>query len=143
MSKTNKTIIGRLESIALPALAIDDLQVRVDTGAKTSSLHVDNITKSVINGVHSVTFDIHPDVHNVDTMVQCTAPISDMRKVKSSNGTTEQRYVINTPVVLGKEEWSIEITLTNRADMNYLMLFGREAIGNKFLVDPSEVFLSS
>ena len=143
MSKTNKTIIGRLESIALPALAIDDLQVRVDTGAKTSSLHVDNITKSVINGVHSVTLDIHPDVHNVDTMVQCTAPISDMRKVKSSNGTTEQRYVINTPVVLGKEEWSIEITLTNRADMNYLMLFGREAIGNKFLVDPSEVFLSS
>ncbi len=43
----NKTIIGRLESIALPDLAIDDLQVRVDTGAKTSSLHVDNLTKIV------------------------------------------------------------------------------------------------
>jgi hypothetical protein len=143
MTKIDKIIIGRLESIALPELAIDDLQVRVDTGAKTSSLHVDNIKKSLINGVHSVTFDIHPDVHNVETILQCTAPISDMRKVKSSNGTTEQRYVIQTPVVLGKEEWSIEITLTDRSDMNYLMLFGREAIGSKFLVDPSKVFLGS
>jgi hypothetical protein len=143
MTKIDKIIIGRLESIALPELAIEDLQVRVDTGAKTSSLHVDNIKKSIINGIHSVTFDIHPDVHNVDTILQCTAPISDMRKVKSSNGTTEQRYVIQTPVVLGKEEWSIEITLTDRSDMNYLMLFGREAIGSKFLVDPSKVFLGS
>ena len=143
MTKVDKIIIGRLESIALPELAIEGLQVRVDTGAKTSSLHVDNIKKSIINGVHSVTFDIHPDVHNVDTVLRCTAPISDMRKVKSSNGTTEQRYVIQTPVVLGKEEWSIEITLTDRSDMNYLMLFGREAIGSRFLVDPSKVFLGA
>jgi hypothetical protein len=143
MSKIDKTIIGRLESIALPELAINNLQVRVDTGAKTSSLHVDNIKKSIINGVHSVTFDIHPDVHDVQAMLQCTAPISDMRKVKSSNGTTEQRYVILTPVVLGEEEWSIEITLTDRSDMSYLMLFGREAIGSRFLVDPSKVFLGS
>ncbi|HBY87769.1 MAG TPA: ATP-dependent zinc protease [Colwellia sp.] len=143
MSNINKVVIGRLESIALPELAIDDLQVRVDTGAKTSSLHVDNIAKSIINGIHSVTFDIHPDAHNVETMLQCTAPISDIRKVKSSNGTSEQRYVIQTPVVLGKEEWSIEITLTDRSDMSYLMLFGREAIGSRFLVDPSKVFLGS
>jgi hypothetical protein len=143
MTKVDKIIIGRLESIGLPELAIEGLQVRVDTGAKTSSLHVDNIKKSIINSVHSVTFDIHPDVHNVETVLQCTAPISDMRKVKSSNGSTEQRYVIQTPVVLGKEEWSIEITLTDRSDMNYLMLFGREAIGSRFLVDPSKVFLGA
>ncbi|GAA6206048.1 MULTISPECIES: RimK/LysX family protein [Thalassotalea] len=142
MSAENKIIIGCLESIALPELAIDDLQVRVDTGAKTSSLHVDNITKVTKNGKRCVSFDIHPDAYNVDTIVHCTAPISDIRKVKSSNGNTEQRYVIRTPVVLGSEKWSIEITLTDRSDMSYLMLFGREAIGNKFLVDPSQVFLA-
>ncbi|TWX47865.1 ATP-dependent zinc protease family protein [Colwellia hornerae] len=143
MKNASKVIIGRLESIALPDLAIDELQVRVDTGAKTSSLHVDNIKKSIVDGVNSVTFDLHPDVHNVDTMQQCTAPISDMRKVKSSNGTTEQRYVIETPIVLGEENWSIEITLTDRSDMSYLMLLGREALGKRFLVDPSKVFLGS
>ena len=139
----NKKIIGRLESIALPELGIESLEVRVDTGAKTSSLHVDNIKKPIIDGVHQVTFDIHPEAHNVDRIVTCTAPISDMRKVKSSNGTSEQRYVIETTIVLGGESWAIEITLTDRSDMSYLMLFGREAIGTKFLVDPSKVFLGS
>ncbi|MBU2871926.1 RimK/LysX family protein [Colwellia sp. E2M01] len=143
MSQKNKIIIGRLESITLPELAITDLQVRVDTGAKTSSLHVDNIKKSIVNGIHSVTFDLHPDVHNVDAIKQCTAPISDIRKVKSSNGTSEERYVIETPVILGEEEWSIEITLTDRSDMSNLMLFGREALGKRFLVDPAKVFLGS
>jgi hypothetical protein len=139
----NKIIIGRLESIALPELGIDNLEVRVDTGAKTSSLHVDNIKKSVVEGVHQVTFDIHPDAHNVDRIVTCTAPINDIRKVKSSNGTSEERYVIETTIKLGNESWAIEITLTDRSDMSYLMLFGREAIGERFLVDPSQVFLGS
>lgn len=143
MSENNKPVIGCLESIALPELGIDDLQVRVDTGAKTSSLHVDNITKVMKNGKRCVSFDIHPDAYNVDKIVSCTAAISDIRKVKSSNGTSEQRYVIRTPVLLGSEKWSIEITLTDRSDMSYLMLFGREAIGNKFLVDPSQVFLGA
>lgn len=141
MSKNNKKVIGRIETIALPDLAIDELQVRVDTGAKTSSLHVDNIIKKMHNGKHCVTFDIHPDVHKVDKVVQCIAPISDIRKVKSSNGSSEERYLIETPVVLGTEKWIIEITLTDRSDMSYLMLFGREAIGSRFLVDPSKVFI--
>lgn len=139
----NKIVIGRLESIALPDLKIEDLQVRVDTGAKTSSLHVDNINKSKVDGAFYVTFDIHPDAHNVERIVTCSAPISDIRKVKSSNGTSEQRYVIETRVVLGGESWPIEITLTDRSDMSYLMLLGREALGARFLVDPSKVYLGS
>ena len=141
MKSKDKMIIGRLESIDLPELNITDLQVRVDTGAKTSSLHADNIVKMLKDGKPVVTFDLHPDVHNVDKIITCQAPISDIRKVKSSNGETEQRYVIETPVVLGELEWSIEITLTDRSDMTNLMLFGREALGSKFLVDPSKVFL--
>jgi hypothetical protein len=143
MTKHNKKIIGRLELIALPDLEIENLQVRVDTGAKTSSLHVDNIIKTIIDGKPYVNFDIHPNVHDVITTVSCVAPVCDIRQVKSSNGNTEQRYVIQTPVRLGLETWKIEITLTDRADMSYLMLLGREAIGKRFLVDPSVVFVGS
>ena len=141
--RQNKKIIGRLETINLPELAIENLQVRVDTGAKTSSLHVDNIKKLTRNGKPHVAFDIHPDVHDVACVVACIAPICDIRNVKSSNGESEQRYVIRTEAVLGTDKWPIEITLTDRSDMNYLMLFGREAIGERFLVDPSQVFVSS
>jgi hypothetical protein len=143
MTIKQKAIIGRLETISLPELAITDIQVRVDTGAKTSSLHVDNIVKFKKNGKIMVKFDLHPDVYNVDEIASCEAPIHDIRRVKSSNGTSEQRYVILTPVQLGDNNWSIEITLTDRSDMSYLMLFGREAIGKRFLVDPSKVFVSS
>jgi len=142
MKSKDKKIIGRLESIALPELGIEEMQVRVDTGAKTSSLHVDNIVKYIEQGQPWVKFDIHPDIHNVDKLISCKAIISDIRKIKSSNGTAEQRYVIETPMTLGKETWPIEITLTDRADMNYLMLFGREAIGKRLLVDPAKVFLA-
>lgn len=143
MTTKQKAIIGRLETIALPELAIADIQVRVDTGAKTSSLHVDNIVKFKKNGKLMVKFDLHPDVYNVEEIISCEAPIHDIRRVKSSNGTSEQRYVILTEVQLGEVNWSIEITLTDRSDMSYLMLFGREAIGKRFLVDPSKVFVSS
>ncbi|RVU86610.1 ATP-dependent zinc protease [Leucothrix sargassi] len=143
MKFENKTIIGRLESIELPEFNITDLDVRVDTGAKTSSLHVDNLVKSTINGQPYVTFDLHPDSYNVEKIVKCEAPISDIRNVKSSNGKAEQRYVIQTLAKLGTLEWLIEITLTDRSDMSYLMLLGREALGSQFLVDPSKSFLGA
>ena len=143
MENKSKTIIGRLESIALPELAINELEVRVDTGAKTSSLHVDNIVKFIDKGKPCVKFDLHPDIHNVTRLVSCSATINDIRIIKSSNGKSEQRYVIKTPITLGVNTWPIEITLTDRSDMSYLMLLGREALGDRYLVDPSQVFLET
>ena len=99
------------------------------------------ILKNLIKaGKPYVKFDIHPDVHKVETIVSCSAPLSDIRNIKSSNGSSEQRYVIETPITLGENTWVIEITLTDRSDMSYLMLLGREGIGKRFLVDPSAVF---
>lgn len=141
MKKSDKPIIGSIESCSLPLLGISDMNTRVDTGAKTSSLHVDNLRKYVEDGMTKVQFDIHPDSHNVSKIITCRTEITDIRKVKSSNGETEQRYVIRTPIMLGDYEWDIEITLTNRAGMSYLMLLGREGLGTQFLVDPSSVFL--
>ena len=138
-----KLIIGSLESCDLPELGINDLQVRVDTGAKTSSLHVDNIKSEKKNGKPHVSFDLHPDVYHLESVVRCSAYLKDMRRIKSSNGDTQQRYVIQTPIVLGGKTWDIEITLTDRSDMNYLMLLGREGMGDRVLVDPSQTFLAS
>ena len=134
-------IIGSIETCDLPDLGIFDLQIRVDTGAKTSSLHVDNIRRFKENGRPHVRFDIHPDIYNVESMIEATAPLKDIRQIKSSNGESQERYVIKTTLVLGDQSWPIELTLTNRSDMTYLMLFGRQGMGDKVLVDPSETFL--
>ena len=137
----SKTIIGNLEICDLPEFGISDMEIRIDTGAKTSSLHVDNIVRFKKKGKPWVKFDLHPDVHNVDSVVECSAPLSDTRRIKSSNGESELRYVIKTPINLGDQSWKIEITLTDRSDMSYLMLLGREAMSDKFLVDPSQTYL--
>lgn len=140
---TNKLIIGALEIGSLPELNIKDLHIRVDTGAKTSSLHVDNIKLIKKKGKSWISFDLHPEIHNVDTIVSCESALHDIRKIKSSNGISEQRYVIKTPIQFGSHSWPIEITLTDRSEMSYLMLLGRQGMENRVLVDPSENFLIS
>ncbi len=137
----SKIIIGSLETCNLPQLGISNLQIRVDTGAKTSSLHVDNITGYKKSGKPWVKFDLHPDIYNVNSVVTCDTPICDIRRIKSSNGDAQERYVIKTPIQLGAMSWPIEITLTDRSDMSYLMLFGREGMGDRVLVDPSQTFM--
>mgnify|MGYP003126123843 CR=1 FL=1 len=139
----DRIIIGNLENIDLPELEISQLAVRVDTGAQTSSLHVDNIQQIKIGKKPGLAFDIHPEIHNVDKVVRCKALLHDIRKIKSSNGVSEQRYVIKTGAKLGNFAWNIEITLTDRSDMTYLMLLGREALGSNFYVDPAGVFIAS
>jgi len=138
-----RIIIGHIENLELPALAINQLTARVDTGAQTSSLHVDNIQRIKIGKKPGVAFDLHPDIHNVENVVRCEALLHDIRKIKSSNGISEQRYVIKTPAILGPHHWDIEITLTDRSDMTYLMLLGRQALGDHFYIDPSNAFISS
>ncbi len=139
----NKLLVGALEVCQLPALGIRDLTVRVDTGAQTSSIHVDNLKKITKQGKPWVQFDIHPNIYNVDEVIQCESKIKDIRWVKSSNGTRQQRYVIETEFEVGGKNWPISITLTDRSDMTYMMLLGREGMQDKILVDPSETFVAS
>lgn len=136
-----KIIVGSLETCSLPDIGIEDVEVRVDTGARTSSLHVDNLEKFSKKGRPWVRFNIHPDVYDVDKMIHCETPLHDIRGVKSSNGKSEERYVIKTTLSLGPQSWPIEVTLTDRSNMSYLMLLGRTAMGNRVLVDPSKTFL--
>ena len=138
---SNKLIIGSIEACDLPEIGINNLQVRIDTGAKTSSLHVDNLEKYTEKGKPWVRFDIHPDVYDIKKVTSCKAALHDVRSIKSSNGTSEVRYVIKTLMRLGDQSWPIEITLTNRSDMSYLMLLGRQGMGKKVLVNPAKSFL--
>ena len=138
----NKKIVGAVELCDLPKLAITDLNVRVDTGAATSSLHVDNIEEFEQNGELWITFDIHPDIHNVERVVRREARVEGKKRVKSSTATREKRYVIITPIIMDGYQWDIQLTLTDRSEMTYLMLLGREAmLAGIFIVDPEHDFL--
>nr|WP_321299831.1 30S ribosomal protein S6--L-glutamate ligase [Marinifilum fragile] len=132
----NKVIVGSEEWCSLPQLRIPAIKARVDSGAKTSSLHAINIMAFKKDGVPWVSFDVHPLQSNGKTTIHCEAPIHDRRKVKSSSGSSEVRFVIKTILSIANDSWEVEITLTNRDSMGYRMLLGREAMSGKMLVDP-------
>lgn len=133
----NKKIIGNQEWCAFPELGISNIKARVDSGAKTSSIHAFNIETYAKDGADWVHFEVHPLQKNDQILVHCDSLIIDQRKVKSSNGTSETRYVIQTPIRLSESVWDIELTLTDRDAMGYRMLLGREAMDGRLLIDPS------
>lgn len=139
--ENDNLILGALEVCDLPELQISDLHVRVDTGAKTSSLHVDNIEAKRIKGIKWVSFDIHSDIHNVSHVVRRSSKVKEVRLIKSSNAAKEKRYVIETLITMGGRTWPIEVTLTDRSNMSYLMLLGRQAMMDRVLVDPAKEYL--
>ncbi|WP_285764576.1 ATP-dependent zinc protease family protein [Biformimicrobium ophioploci] len=143
MKESEKLIVGALECCDLPDLDLFNVQMRVDTGAATSSLHVDNIEEFEKDGKRWVNFDIHPDVHNVDTAVNKTLLLKGKKVVKSSSADKEKRFVIKTAIRLGGQSWPIKLTLTDRSSMKNLMLLGREAMEGHILVDPGQEFLVS
>lgn len=134
---TSKIIVGSEEWCAFPELAIPAIKARVDSGAKTSSIHAFNIHSFRRDGLLWVSFEVHPIQKNRKTVVRCESPVVDKRVIKSSNGTPETRYVIKANLRLGGYNWEVELTLSNRDTMGYRMLLGREAMQHRILVDPS------
>jgi ribosomal protein S6--L-glutamate ligase len=134
----DKMTVGWQEWCALPDLRIPAIKAKVDTGAKTSSLHAFDIEPYRKNRKKYVKFTLHPIQNNDKIQVVSRALVIDERDVISSNGHKERRYVIETALELGDYTWDIEITLSNRDLMKFRMLLGREALAGQVVVDPAK-----
>jgi ribosomal protein S6--L-glutamate ligase len=135
-----KIIVGCEEWCAFPDLGLPIIKARVDSGAKTSSMHAFNIHKFHRDGESWVRFDVHPLQNDRRIVISCERRLIDKRAVKSSSGVSETRYVIGATIKIGSDSWDIELTLANRDSMGYRMLLGREAMSGRMLVDPSLSF---
>ena len=136
-STREKITVGWHEWCALPTLGVPAIKAKIDTGAKTSSLHAFNIKTSPADHHDLVHFSIHPIQGDIRTVIHCHAPIRDQRFVMSSSGHKELRYVISTYLTLGDLSWEIELTLSDRDPLRFRMLLGREALKNNVLISPS------
>lgn len=136
-----KMVIGCEEWCAFPSINIPAIKARVDSGAKTSSIHAINIVRFARGDESWVSFEVHPLQKNRKVTVHCEAQLVDQRVIKSSSGDKESRPVIRVPLTLGDKTWEAEVTLTNRDTMGYRMLLGREAMIGRALIDPEGLCL--
>lgn len=139
--KRDKAIIGWREWLHLPDLGVRWVKAKVDTGARTSALHADQIETFRRAGRDMVRFVVHPVQRSKRRAVKATAELLDMRAVRSSNGKSETRPVIETAIDVGGDLWVAELTLTKRDVMGFRMLLGRQAIRGHALVDPGKSYL--
>ena len=134
-------ILGWREWVSLPDLGIDRIKAKVDTGARTSTLHAFDVCLEEVSDQKIVNFKIHPKQRDLDSVIVCRAPLLDEREVRDSGGHSEFRYVIESRIKIGPTLLTAEITLTNRDNMGFRMLLGRTAMKGNYLVDPSRSYL--
>lgn len=142
-SDKNRVSIGWREWVSLPKLKIGRIKAKIDTGAKTSSIHAEEIEFLTIKGKEFVRFTLYPMQGNHEKKKRLKAEVVDHRRVRSSNGISEIRPVILTDISMGLRTWPIEVTLTNRDLMGFRLLLGREALKNRFIIYPGKSFLLS
>jgi hypothetical protein len=138
---TNKIIIGRLEKVDLPILNLYDLDAKVDTGAYTSSIHCQNI--KVNTAKDEVEFKLLDSSHEAYHGKMLTFPISQIKRVKSSNGVVQERVFIHVDITIFGNSYEAELSLTDRQEMKHPMLIGRKFLNDKFIVDVSLTYQNS
>jgi ribosomal protein S6--L-glutamate ligase len=134
-------VVGRREWISLPDLGIVAIKAKIDTGAKTSSLHARSIELFGSATHPRVRFIVHPIPMRAKIAIACEADVIAERTITSSNGAQEKRIIIETAIQLGDRTWRVETGLTDRTTMTYRCLLGRQAIPPDMLVDPASSFL--
>lgn len=139
---TELSTIGWREWVALPDLGIEAVKAKVDTGARSSTLHAFGVRHFERDGERWVSFRVHPIQRSTRETVEAAAPLLDQRWVRSSTGREQLRPVIVTSACVLDEKWPIELTLTNRDAMGFRMLLGRQALRGRFVVDPGHSFLT-
>lgn len=132
-------VVGWREFVSFPEWGIRNVLAKIDTGARTSSIHAENI-EELPSG--DLTFRVVLD-RTSGHFVQVTAPRARTSKVRPSTGTRQERHVVEAKLRVGQHVYLIEISLVSRKEMMCRMLMGRAALRRRFAVDPARSFLQS
>ncbi len=126
-----KKVIGRIDKGDFPLLDLFDIDIKIDTGAYTSSIHCHKVIV-IEDELVCVFYDKdHPHYNGKEIRFKTFSTA----KVKSSNGVVQKRYKVKTTIILFNKKYSISLTLSTRDDMKYPILIGRKFLTKKFVVD--------
>lgn len=132
--------IGRIDRIDLPEFGLADIPAKIDTGANRSAIHCSEIFETDENGRSEVSFHIPLDSSHGENVFHVKSYFK--KKIRSSSGHIEERYIIKTTVELFGKKILASFSLTDRAEMKYPILIGRKLLNSRFIVDVAQEDLS-
>ena len=138
--KPELPVIGWREWVGFPDFGVKTIKAKVDTGARSSSLHAFNLHFFERDDIKWVRFKIYPLQRNRKKTIGIETKVFEFRSIKSSTGVSAMRPVIVTNVELLGIIWPVELTLASRDNMGFRMLLGREAFRRRFLVDAGKSY---
>lgn len=135
MGSQDKVVIGWLETVDLPDWDVFGLTAKVDTGAKTSAIHVENIVET---DADTIEFDVVLSRLKPQKSVHVRTQYVRQVAIRNSIGKKQVRYVVETVMVLGNRSHTVQFTLVSRKKMIRRMLIGRRALEGHYIVDVSQ-----
>ncbi len=136
--KKSKIIVGRTEIVDFPELGLENIHAKIDSGAYSTAIHTHKIWVDKVDDTIYLNFELlDPEKEGYRKIIIRTANFSQ-RKVRSSNGRLENRYIIKTTILLGGKKRKTDLSLTNRGKMRYPVLVGRKVLKKGFLIDVSQ-----
>lgn len=135
------TVAGWREWVRLPEAGVPWIKAKLDTGARTSSLHAFDLEEFVRDGDAWVRFGVRPWQESDADEVIVERPVHDRRRVRSSTGHVQERIVVRMPIELFDHTIDAEVSLSNRDEMGFRMLVGRQALREGFVVSARDSFL--
>lgn len=137
----SSTLTGWREWVSLTQVGVPWIKAKIDTGAQTSALHASGISEFERDGADWVRFTVQPWQVGTANEVTLELPVHDRRTVRSSSGHTQDRLVVLMELTLVGKTNKVEVTLTDREEMVFRMLIGREALKQGYVVDSGASFL--
>jgi len=137
-----KITIGRIDKADFPELSLSDIDVKIDSGAYTSSIHCSDIKEIMVDGKKHLCFKLLDPKHLLFSNKEFIFKKYSNKKVKSSNGISEKRFLIETSIIIFDQIFSIHLTLSERKEMKFPILLGRKFLSTKFVIDTAKQNLS-
>ena len=138
---SGKVPLGWREWLALPDLGVQAIKTKIDTGARTSALHVTALRLQQSAERCYAHFQLNASPQPQAMVLDCRVEVVDLRWIRDSGGHKELRPIILTIAELGQQRWPVEVSLTNRDTQLFPMLLGRTALRGRFIVDPQRSFM--
>jgi hypothetical protein len=129
-------IVGKYEWVFFPEVQASAVHAKIDTGARTSTIHAAYLHVEQKNGKEILICRLLGDKKKTFTFDKYS-----IKKVKSSNGMEESRFTVSLEVIFANKKMKAQFTLSSRGSMNFPVLIGRNILKRGFLVDVSKTYV--